>query len=134
MKTCPGCKVEKPFDDYGKHRSRRDGLQSYCRQCTKEKKNPSWSQKYELKGFNLTLEEYKQMLEERNGLCDICKNPERIVDKRTGMVRNLAVDHCYKTSKVRGLLCYRCNRGIGLMQDDPVRLRAAANYLTGSPE
>jgi hypothetical protein len=41
----------------------------------------------------------------------------------------LAVDHSHETGAFRGLLCHSCNRAIGLLGDDPARLRAAAEYL-----
>lgn len=63
----------------------------------------------------------------QNDLCAICGRPERSMLK--GKVRRLAVDHDHKSSKVRGLLCADCNRALGLFQDDPDRLRMAAEYL-----
>jgi len=39
------------------------------------------------------------------------------------------VDHDHKTKKVRGLLCFGCNTGIGCLRDNPSRLRSAADYL-----
>jgi hypothetical protein len=45
------------------------------------------------------------------------------------------VDHCHNTGVFRGILCNKCNRGIGLLEDDPARCRAAASYLLqGQPE
>lgn len=38
-------------------------------------------------------------------------------------------DHCHTTGEIRGILCQRCNQGIGLFSDNPARLRAAADYL-----
>ena len=61
------------------------------------------------------------MLKAQNGVCAICQqNPKD---------RRLAVDHDHRTMRVRGLLCNTCNRAIGQMGDDPVRLRRAAEYL-----
>ena len=42
----------------------------------------------------------------------------------------LCVDHHHFTNEVRGLLCQRCNRAIGLLGDDPTVIRSAINYLT----
>lgn len=65
---------------------------------------------------------FEQMLKEQNGLCLICKKePQK---------KELAVDHCHLTDKVRGLLCTNCNLGLGYFNEDVELLRAAIEYLT----
>ncbi len=44
----------------------------------------------------------------------------------------LMVDHDHTTGEVRGLLCHNCNRAIGLLREDPERLRRAIEYLEGA--
>ena len=44
-------------------------------------------------------------------------------------IKRLAVDHCHKTGKIRGLLCSTCNLMIGNAYDNPEILRSGANYL-----
>lgn len=39
MKICSICKIEKPIDEFHKHKGRRDGLNSSCKECTREKSN-----------------------------------------------------------------------------------------------
>ncbi len=71
--------------------------------------------------FGITLEDYERILEEQGGLCVICKGKDNS--------KRLAVDHCHTTGKVRGLLCSRCNQGLGLFDDDEKKLRLAIKYL-----
>jgi hypothetical protein len=39
------------------------------------------------------------------------------------------IDHDHETGRVRGLLCAPCNVALGMMENDPARLRAAADYI-----
>jgi hypothetical protein len=84
------------------------------------------------KHYGVTLDQYNEMLAAQNGVCAICFGVNEVIDKRTGRVRNLAVDHCHAKGIVRKLLCQGCNQGLGNFKDDPRRLIAAANYLLGS--
>jgi len=61
------------------------------------------------------------MLEAQHGLCAICLRPPK-------EGKRLAVDHNHKTGKVRGLLCWFCNKRL-LSNHSEARLRAAADYL-----
>ena len=77
--------------------------------------------------YGLTTEEYTTMQESQGGLCSICNQKE---SKMVGDVeQKLAVDHCHRTNKIRGLLCGNCNRMLGLAKDNAKTLRAAALYL-----
>jgi hypothetical protein len=67
-------------------------------------------------------------------LCDICHQPETQIDKRTGQPRPFSIDHAHALGELRGTLCGHCNRGLGLFQDNPARLRAAADYLEAHNE
>jgi hypothetical protein len=70
--------------------------------------------------YNLTIEQYDEMISNRNGRCDICG----IISKT-----KLHVDHCHATNRVRGLLCGSCNRALGLMKDNTQFLNNAIQYL-----
>jgi len=74
--------------------------------------------------YNITLEDYNRMLIEQNYVCSICKN--------TNLKKRLCVDHCHETGKVRGLLCDKCNHGIGLFKDKEELLIEASEYLKKS--
>lgn len=60
----------------------------------------------------------------QGGLCAICKQPPS-----SGRYKKLCVDHDHKTAKVRGLLCYNCNMGLGYFHDNSIALEAAVAYL-----
>ena len=78
--------------------------------------------------FLVTEAEYASMLEAQAGRCAICGQEETMA--RKGRVLPLAVDHDHTNGLVRGLLCHRCNCGLGYFADDPDRLRGAMEYLT----
>jgi len=72
--------------------------------------------------YGLTPEDYDALLEKQNGVCAICKQV-------CVSGRRLAVDHDHITGKVRGLLCCKCNRGLGNFGDDVSRIKQALEYL-----
>jgi len=78
--------------------------------------------------FGITADQYDDMLARQDGKCAICGKPETDTI-RWGKTARLAVDHDHLTGVVRGLLCRRCNQGIGKFEDDPDMLQAAADYL-----
>lgn len=77
--------------------------------------------------YNLTVEDYDSLSISQNHLCAICNNPEIVRYK--GNLKILCVDHSHSTGKVRGLLCSRCNKAIGLLEDDMTLLLSAIKYL-----
>lgn len=66
------------------------------------------------------------------GKCAICQEvlDQEVRDRKSSPV----IDHDHDTDRVRGLLCGRCNSGIGLLKDDPVVLRSAAEYIKESDQ
>lgn len=91
--------------------------------------NPTSEQNRALKKrYNVTLEEYEQLLEEQAGVCAICGQPEKTKDY-SGAIRKLSLDHNHITNKPRGLLCNNCNDGIGKLGDDIGMLEKAVEYL-----
>lgn len=81
-----------------------------------EKRNMHASVK-RVKRYNLTEEEYVAMFERQEGVCAICKKPETSRNQK-GTIRSLAIDHDHNTGKVRGLLCFRCNTNLGVIESE----------------
>ena len=71
---------------------------------------------------------YQDILSQQNFVCAICKNPEKVKHNRK-TISLLAVDHDHETGKIRGLLCSRCNQGLGHFDDNPEKLRSGIKYL-----
>lgn len=81
------------------------------------------------KKYGITQADYLSMLESQKGVCKICGEPETSKDGISGKVKAMPIDHCHITGKVRGLLCSRCNRAIGMFADRIDFLQAAISYL-----
>lgn len=139
-KICAKCRQEKQPNDFGVSRLAKDGLTHNCKKCVsyystlpnareyqKNQRNKEYnkqrSKKYLLKKkFNITLEEYTVILENQKHVCIIC-------GKKNMNGKMLAVDHNHETLKVRGLLCSKCNIGLGQFNDDIDTLTKAISYL-----
>lgn len=81
--------------------------------------------------YGITLDEYNALSLKQSHLCAICKKPETAVDSRLQVKRSLAVDHCHSTKAIRGLLCGKCNKALGLFGDSVEGVKAALAYLIG---
>ena len=73
--------------------------------------------------YGLTKEAYELMRKEQKNRCKICN---------TKFFKTPHVDHCHKSGKIRGLLCFYCNNGLGIFKDNPMFLLEAARYLIKS--
>jgi Autographiviridae endonuclease VII len=116
-------------EDFHRSKSAKDGRQPECKVCQKARMStPRMIEKRRrnawlacLRKFSITEDDYNKMFDEQMGLCAICHKPENDI--------KLAVDHDHETGRVRGLLCKRCNMGIGLLGDNPDTLINATLYL-----
>ena len=154
-KTCTKCLQSKPLDDFYKVK-RKNKISAYiarCKKCTIEQTSYSnksdtakkssrqasvrWKQKnkekvkdYELlKTYGITLEDYNKFLSDQNYRCAICEK-----EFANNIRKDLYVDHCHSTMKVRGLLCQKCNMGLGLFDDNLFSLKKAISYLERTVE
>lgn len=137
MKKCSVCKKTKPLEEFHNKASSKDGKGYRCKPCDKEarekwaKENPERDKlsrrarqlKYK---YGIALEDYERMFKEQKGRCKICNTDE---PRSAHGTKVFAVDHCHETGKVRGLLCSKCNRALGLFGDDPSVLAKAIEYL-----
>jgi hypothetical protein len=127
---CCACKTFKRKRYFATCRRKRNGLQSICKKCsglaakhyrqTHLQRLKNTHLKHRLKRFGITPEYYDSLLLAQKGVCAICGGKEK---------RKLAVDHDHSTNKIRGLLCTRCNNGLGAFRDNIVLLNTAIVYI-----
>jgi hypothetical protein len=153
-KVCAGCSAEKPAEEF--YATGAGRLRSRCKACYaehnrqqrakhSEKRNAydasrgtgwdrSGREKYETKEkkmdgyyertYGITEETYQQMLADQGGVCAICQQ-----ECNRSTTERLCVDHDHATGYVRGLLCFKCNTGLGRFNDDLAFLSRAIDYL-----
>jgi hypothetical protein len=145
-KLCPKCAETKPLTEFSRSQHTKHGYQVYCKTCQYKRHNewrrnnlahcaanqkrhrqakPERFADYARKqNYGLPPGEFDRLLEAQQGKCAICRA------QRPGGKGRFHVDHCHNTKRIRGLLCHRCNLGIGQLNHDPAVLRAAIRYLT----
>jgi Recombination endonuclease VII len=90
------------------------GYSRQCRLCYDIRMTPSFMRARNLeREYGLSVEEYDVLLEVQNGVCAICKRPERRINNKSKKLQALSVDHDHNTGRIRGLLCNNCNWGLG---------------------
>lgn len=130
---CCTCKERKPFSEFGKDRSTNNGIDRRCKRCKREL-HTRWRNENRdeykdrlrvnhLKNrFGLTREQFTSIMEAQDDKCAICR-------KEFASAADTCVDHDHITEAVRGILCRKCNTGIGLFRDDINLVRSAVAYL-----
>ena len=109
LSWCYLCRDWYPIERFTLDRSRPDGRGSVCKPCVSLKCTAS--------RYGISIAQARK-LRTGNEVCDIC-----------GRRRKLEVDHNHKSGEIRGMLCRRCNGGLGQFLDDSELLRAALRYL-----
>lgn len=82
-----------------------------------------------LKKRGITKEQFDHMVKNQNNKCAICKEPETCKDSKRPGIRRLAIDHCHKTGKTRGLLCHKCNLLIAYAKESIDVFENAISYI-----
>ena len=129
-KVCTVCRAAKPLSAFKPRVQYRYGVSSVCRECENiARRKLYWKAPEKARAnvrvnrlktqYGLTQEKYAELV--ASG-CHICGG-----QCKTG--RRLAVDHCHKTGKVRGVLCANCNRALGMFQENPDVVKKALRYL-----
>jgi hypothetical protein len=131
---CTKCKKPKEKKEFRARSNRKIGRSSWCKSClnqwrvdNKKVDQDKWTDRqfaYDLKrNYGITVEDFNRMFEEQKGQCACCGT------SHVGFKRRLHVDHDHLSNQVRGLLCTKCNPGLGYFMDSIEKLEMAILYL-----
>lgn len=146
-KECTSCNILKQKLDFTIVRKKRDGyvelsLRNKCKKCYQETKKDydrdylkkqvcvsgvsySMGKQRSLKQiYGISLEQYHLMKEQQSNRCAICEKDFSGLDEK-----QIHVDHDHLTGKVIAVLCGLCNVGIGALQENPMILEKAKEYI-----
>ena len=107
------------YDEAHRERNR-----EYCRKRRSKQTDDEKRAPHLKRMFGITISGYNELLLRQGGTCALC--PATTARPSGGY---LCVDHDHTTGAIRGLLCAMCNTAIGLLGDDPKRIREAADYV-----
>lgn len=119
LRRCGKCGEHWPFDQFSRQKGEK--LSGRCKQCT--------SAALIKTRYGLEVDAFNKLAEGQSWRCAICRCRLNIQKGTSYRDRTAAVDHCYATGAVRGLLCNCCNTGLGSFADNIGRLEAAISYL-----
>lgn len=148
-RTCSKCNISKFTDDfYDRHKSKYKT--SWCKPCILAERNRKYHENPEKQAmiarerrlrnpekmrdvkltqtYGLAPGVYHEMLKQQDGVCASCKKSETVLWK--GKITRLCVDHDHCTKVVRGLLCAKCNKALGLLNDNPETVLMLFNYIS----
>jgi hypothetical protein len=138
MKYCNCCGIELVIGKTWTEARKKHHMNS-CNACN-HKKSKLWKQENTKKAaqsakytklkyhYNLSKEQFDFIYESQQGKCAIC------LETQDKFSRNLHVDHCHTTGKVRGLLCSNCNTAIGKLKENIIILDRAKEYIIRNTE
>jgi hypothetical protein len=73
--------------------------------------------------YGITMKDFDSIYRHQEGKCAICKITLLMLGRDT------CIDHSHKSGKIRGILCAKCNKALGLFADSYNRLLSAAEYI-----
>lgn len=133
MKSCHVCKDIKSLDCFYKDKYTKTGYAAICKQCKDKKRkeycesHPGWTKDCSLRQiYGINLEQYNMLFTQQQGKCAICDTHQ------SEFIKALEVDHDHTTQKIRGLLCHKCNKALGLLGDSSELIRIALKYVESS--
>jgi arginine utilization protein RocB len=85
------------------------------------KRHPEYHKKWHIKNtYDLEFDEYLKLKQKQDNKCAICESE---------LTQKCCIDHDHTTGKIRGILCYNCNTGLGQFKDSEEIMLKAVAYL-----
>lgn len=139
QKCCTVCKEWKPLESFMSDKRTTSGKSSRCSTCHYKINRSRLAIDKDFRDnvnrlnriskiknkYGLSQESYNNLIINQNNKCAICSIEFNSISKKT----KIAIDHCHKTDSIRGLLCSRCNIGLGQFRDNENYLLSAIQYL-----
>lgn len=148
-KVCKRCNVEQPINQFAiRTVNGRKYPRKQCRNCecalarlwykkiksanndTYKKIKKNDKNKQLKSAYGITLEQYDALAKQQNYVCAVCGKHESNMHGKSDNLSRLCVDHDHVTGRIRGLLCHKCNVGIGHFEDRLDVLASAIAYLS----
>lgn len=127
QKKCSMCHQVKFLSEFHRKSDATSTTQSFCKLCGRQshtrnrKLNPGKEfQQHRRRVYGIAPEDFEQVVLNQNKKCAICKVP---------FTKTPHLDHDHSTGKIRGVLCGKCNVGLGLFKESPQILVDALLYL-----
>lgn len=159
MKFCSKCGIEKSSKDFCSHKTTKNKLSSWCKECRKKaeqslpykERRKEYNKNNREKILNYQKEYYKNHKEklsqkekerklkkyynisfkEKQERLKNQNNKCALCEENFDFIKknSIHIDHCHKTNIVRGILCNNCNSGLGRFKDNIELLEKAILYL-----
>lgn len=119
MKTCIKCRQTKVLVEFPRHKASAEGYRAICLKCHRDY--------LRLRLYGMTEAQWNTLFDAQGKRCALCKTDVR-------PKRGWNTDHDHLTGKVRGILCGKCNVGIGAIGDSLPAALAVVQYLDPTRE
>jgi murein L,D-transpeptidase YafK len=145
MKECKRCGKTKALSEFYKalHKEAR------CRKCVSEMRKQTYLRDREKtlkrvakyrneypekirdtklkQAYGVGINYFNAKLKEQGGVCGGCRRSVKNIWR--GQEVNMALDHDHKTNKPRGVLCMKCNRALGLLEENQEFILSLLEYI-----
>ena len=135
MQICKECNINKPISEFEWSKNR-PNPRKVCKQCRYAHRNISVENKVAKERKRIWRENNKDRLRQNweRTMYGVCKEDIGIeACMICGSTHKLCIDHCHTTLNVRGILCSKCNTGLGMFNDNVDALVNAIKYLQDGP-